>query len=501
MGKNNIERRKEKFIKKAMEIHRGEGLDYSQVEYINNRTPVKIIDPEYGEFWQTPSNHLRGQRHPKRKGYCISIIRRSKQEDVIKRFNDVHKGEGLDYSQVEYVNMHTKVKIIDPEYGEFWQEPSAHLRGSVHPKRAQERIAQLNRSNTNDFIEKARKIHFDSDYDYSHVNYVTNKTKIEIICKKHGAFQSLPANILSGKGCPLCGFNISKCENEISNYIKDLLGNEKEVIQGDNSLLGNKEIDIYIPSHNLAIEYDGLRWHSEMYDKDSRYHLSKTEGCAKKGVNLIHIFEDEYIDNKELILSKLRHILGKDGDLPKICGRKCSILAIGNKEAEEFLNKYHIQRFVASSLYLGAYFNSELIAVMTFKKLYKNSNDWELNRFASNYNYICQGVGGKLFSFFKKNYNPKYVRSFLDKRWCHNRRYNIYTLLGFTDAGDTSPDYSYYDSHTTKRYHKFGFRKHILHKKYGLPLTMTESEMIEQLGFYKIWDCGLIRYEWKSAKE
>lgn len=500
MAKSDKEKKRLKFIKKAMEIHRGEGLDYSQVEYINNRTPVKIIDPEYGEFWQTPSNHLKGQHHPKRRGYYISIVKRSKQEGIIKRFEKVHSGEGLDYSQVEYVNMHTKVKIIDPEYGEFWQTPSAHLKGCGHPKRAQERAAQLCRSNTESFVEKAMQIHFNCDYDYSKVNYVNNRTKVEIICKKHGSFMATPHNVLAGKGCPLCGFTISKSENDICEFIRSLIGKDN-VIQSDCTLLNGKEIDIYIPSYKLAIEYNGLRWHSEMYNKDKNYHLDKTNECASKGVNLIHIFEDEYIDNRTLVLSKLKHILGKDTDLPKVCGRKCTISVIDNNTAEKFLNEYHIQGFVVSSVYLGAYFNGELIAVMTFKRQYKNGNEWELNRFASNYNYRCQGVGGKLFSYFIRNYNPKRIKSFLDKRWCHNRKHNIYTQLGFTDMGDTSPDYSYYDSHTIKRYHKFGFRKHILHKKYGLPLTMAEGEMIEQLGFYKIWNCGLIKYEWKSAKE
>lgn len=479
-----------------MEIHQGEGLDYSQVDYVNSKTPVKIIDPEYGEFWQTPSNHLKGQHHPKRKSTYISLGKRLEQENVIKRFEEVHSGEGLDYSQVEYVNMHTKVKIIDPEYGEFWQEPSAHLKGSGHPKRSQYRIAQLNRSDTESFIEKAKQIHFNSDYDYSNVEYITNKIKVEVICKKHGPFMSMPYNILAGKGCPLCGFNISKSENDIYEYIKGLLGDDK-VIQGDNTLLNGKELDIYIPSYNIAIEYNGLRWHSEMFNKDKYYHLSKTVECANKGVNLIHIFEDEYVEKKDIVLHKIQHLLGKDTDLPKVGGRKCTISIIDNKTAKKFLNEYHIQGFAVSSVYLGAYFNDKLIAVMTFKSQHKGSDDWELNRFASDYNYRCQGVGGKLFSYFVANYKPKYIKSFLDKRWCHNRERNIYTQLGFVDMGDTKPDYYYFNSRTKKRFHKFGFRKTILHKKYKLPLTMTESEMVEQLGFYKIWNCGLIKYEWK----
>ena len=137
----------ENFIEKAKIVHKGENLDYSKVVYKNNRTPVLIIDHdldddgnEYGEFWQTPWNHLKGQCHPKKRGKRISASKSSKQEDVIERFKKVHAGENLDYSQVKYVNMHTKVKIIShdlrpdgTEYGEFWQEPVVHLKGCSHP--------------------------------------------------------------------------------------------------------------------------------------------------------------------------------------------------------------------------------------------------------------------------------------------------------------------------------------------------------------------------------
>jgi len=134
------------FIKKAKEKRGRENFDYSKVDYKDNRTKVCIIDHdldengvEYGEFWITPSNFFKGQGHPKKRGKRISSSKRSKQEDIIRRFEEIHKGEGLDYSKVEYVNMHTKVCIIDPIYGEYWQEPNVHLKGCGHPNRKKAR--------------------------------------------------------------------------------------------------------------------------------------------------------------------------------------------------------------------------------------------------------------------------------------------------------------------------------------------------------------------------
>ena len=128
---------------------------------------------------------------------------------------------------------------------------------------------------------------------------------------------------------------------------------------------------------------------------------------------------------------------------------------------------------------------------MTFKKE-KNDGDFELNRFATNYQYILPGLASKLFTYFTKNYNFKNIKSFLDRRWSHNTNNNVYTTLGFKLTSVLKPDYRYVIGNT--RVHKFNCRKQVLHKKYGLPLSMTEKEMVEALGYKKIWDCGLIKY-------
>ena len=100
-----------------------------------------------------------------------------------------------------------------------------------------------------------------------------------------------------------------------------------------------------------------------------------------------------------------------------------------------------------------------------------------------------------MFSYFIKKYNPIEIKTFLDRRW-GTAQDNVYTKMGFKLVDTLKPDYSYIKGHT--RYHKFGFRKQILHKKYGLPLTMTEKQMCDKLGFYRIWNCGLFKYVWKK---
>lgn len=483
----------EEFIKKANACHQGQNLDYSKAVYINNRTPLCIIDPEYGEFWQTPSNHLKGQSHPKRKGNSIRNKKSSTQEEIIKRFEEVHKGEGLDYSKVKYVNMHTKVCIIDPVYGEYWQEPVVHLKGCKCPliKPQPKKLSQ------EEFIAKAKAIHGDT-YDYSKTVYKTYRDKVIITCKKHGDFEQTAENHLYGKGCPKCGNHYSKYEDEIAN----LLG--KNVIHNEKNILDGKEIDLYYPDDKIGIEFNGLKWHTENFaGKDRNYHLNKTVECENKGIKLIQIFEDEYVLHKDVVKSKLKHIFNLDSDKPRIYARNCNVYEIDNKTANTFLDRFHIQGGSKSTVYLGAYeiYNTKkLLAVMSFRKY--GPDKWELTRFASDYNLVFVGIGGKMFKYFVKNYNPVEVKSFADRRWTINQE-NLYTKIGFEFDGYVPPNYTYYNEKVArlKRFHKFGFRKKILSKKHNLQLSMTELEMTKQLGYDRIWDCGLIRYVWHKKQK
>ena len=248
----------------------------------------------------------------------------------------------------------------------------------------------------------------------------------------------------------------SKAELEITDFIKKYNLSYKT----DRKILKGKEIDIFIKEKNVGIEYNGNIFHSEWRGgKNKFYHISKTEECKKNGISLIQIFEDEFYDKKEIVFNKLSHILNLDVNKEKIYARKCNIKKIYTYEGNNFLEKYHIQGGTCASVYYGAYYQDNLIAVMTFKT--ENNGKWELTRFASDYNYICCGVGGKLFKYFIREYNPSSVKSFADRRWTVDEENNLYIQLGFKFDGYIPPDYKYYNVNVDKykRFHKFGFRK------------------------------------------
>lgn len=286
----------------------------------------------------------------------------------------------------------------------------------------------------------------------------------------------------------------SNGEKEITNF---LTLNGVEVSRHDREVLDGLEIDIVCRDKKIGIEYDGLLWHTEWFGKKNHmYHLEKTLKANKNGYKLIHIFEDEYVGNKDLILKKVLRIVGGGDKLEKVMGRKCVVEEIQKNEGYRFLCNNHIQGFVNSGVVIGCRHEGRLVGVMTFTE--EKPGEWNLTRYATDNDLIVQGGGGKLLSFFIKKYNPKSIKTFADRRWTVDKDDNIYTKIGFRFDGATRPNYTYYYRKDNKieRFHKFGFRKQILAKKHGFPMTMTETEMVKELGYDRIWDCGLFKYVW-----
>ena len=214
---------KENFIEKAREIH-GNKYDYSKVEYKNNRTKVCIICPEHGEFWQTPRNHIsQRQGCPK----CSKTFKNT-TESFIEKARKVHRDK-YDYSKVEYKNNRTKVCIICPEHGEFWQKPDYHLSGCGCPKCGLATISTKIKKTQNEFIASAKNTHGER-YDYSKVEYRGKDEKVCIICPEHGEFWQTPHNHVHGQGCPICGKINGHEKQKISQ--KEFIERSEKIHQG-----------------------------------------------------------------------------------------------------------------------------------------------------------------------------------------------------------------------------------------------------------------------------
>ena len=293
---------KEEFVKKAKLIH-GVKYDYSKVKYYNNKIKIEIICPKHGIFLQKPNAHLLGYGCP----ICANNKKKTTKE-YIQEAKEIH-GDRYDYSSVKYINNKTKICIICPKHGEFWQSPKHHLNGSHCPKCANIKRGETFRINTEDFIKKAKLIHGDK-YDYSKVKYVTTEVKVCIICPEHGEFWQTPHNHLNNHGCPEC--NSSRLENEIEVLLK------KENIDFERwktfNWLKNKqemELDFYLPKYNIGIECQGEQHYkpvnftgklsekqlNENFKKQNERDNLKKELCAKNNITLLYYSNFKYNDN------------------------------------------------------------------------------------------------------------------------------------------------------------------------------------------------------------
>lgn len=193
---------REQFINKAIQVH-GDKYDYSKVVYTKGNETIIIICKEHGEYLQTASKHLQGGC--KLCGFTQQAKARSKSKDTF--INDAIKvhGDKFDYSKVVYKNNMCKVSIICKEHGEFLQAAGSHLQGHGCKSCSTIITANKQRSNNEEFIEKATEIHGDK-YDYSKIDYINSNEKVIIICKEHGEFsQDAKGHIQKKAGCPKCG--------------------------------------------------------------------------------------------------------------------------------------------------------------------------------------------------------------------------------------------------------------------------------------------------------
>ncbi len=292
----------------------------------------------------------------------------------------------------------------------------------------------------------------------------------------------------------------SKPESDLSEFLKSIYTGE--IKSNVRKPFNNEfEVDFYFPEENLAIELNGNYYHSELLGlKNKNYHVNKTDFCEEKGIHLIQIFEDEWVEKKEIIKNKLKHILNIN-DNKRIFARNCEVKIINNTECESFLKENHIQGNSVSSIKLGLYDNGTLISVMTLSHPRLNMgnklnklDEYELNRYSSN--CIVVGGAGKLLSHFIKIYKPKKIISYADRRWTYYKS-NLYEKIGFKKVSDGAPNYWYMNKKKyLHRFHRFSFRKNVLSKKLqSFDSNLTEWENMQLNGYDRIWDCGSLKYQ------
>ena len=265
----------EQFINKSNNIYNNK-YDYSNVNYINGKTKVKIMCKTHGEFEQTPIRHYKSgcqKCKPKR-------IYKHSTETFIQKSKDIHNNK-YDYSNVNYIDNKTKVKIICKIHGEFELRPDDHFQNIGCANCSTKNI----NNNKIKFLEQANNIH-QKLYDYSKVNYINGHTNVIIICPIHGEFEQLPSNHLRGSICKLCSTN--------SITINKRHGNDKKFIDKANEVHNNKydySKSIYINKNEPIIIKCNI--HGDFTQKPKNHLHSK--GCYNCTIeNMVNNIKEVY---------------------------------------------------------------------------------------------------------------------------------------------------------------------------------------------------------------
>lgn len=288
-------------------------------------------------------------------------------------------------------------------------------------------------------------------------------------------------------GCPQCfKGNTSKPEKELAQFIQDLGVN---VIENDTQVVPKYEADVLCPDQRVAVEYNGLHWHTEA-KRGKMYHFDKTEAFLKEGVKLIHVWEDEWRDRRPAVERLLARKLKVSQEV-RLNARSLRPGEATPKQARDFLEEFHIQGSVPGSVRLTLE-DTNIRALMLFRK--RGEGVWDLARYATN--GIVRGGFSKLLTRFKREYSPESIVSFADRGVSDG---SLYRDSGFQLDGEIPPDYKYVKRGT--RYHKFNFRKHRFKSDPNLEYEagLSERELAKLNNFDRVYDSGKEKWVWNSC--
>lgn len=318
----------------------------------------------------------------------------------------------------------------------------------------------------------------------------SNKDMLAICINCGNEYVTSVFNFLNGNVC-FCENcrkrKYSRAEKEVADFVRELGFQVYE----NYKISGNTEVDIYIPSKGIALDYNGLYWHSTAIRDDIYYHKKKIDLCRSiLGARLYYIWEDDYFLRKDVLIRWIMNLLGVSTD-KRVDARKCVVCTIDSDYAKGFLDKYHIQGSTSKPKSIGLVYDGDIVAVLAYSF---NSANYMVNieRYATN----CKVRGGfsKLLKELLCSTNDCIgAYTFSDNSISDG---NMYRVCGFEEKGMLKPDYTYLYKNT--RCHKFNFRKKRFHDDPTLLFEegKTERELAELNGLCRVYDAGKIRWEY-----
>lgn len=398
---------------------------------------------------------------------------KNKVDDMVNR---VRKTKKQRHGDKNYNNLEKARKTNRKKYGtDYYMQTDEYKKSRKQSvlKRAPEKIAMYDMDELQDLADRMSLTEMAQHMGYANASVIVQKLKQNNIQYKKGQIVSI-------------------YEDQIAEYISTHYSGKMH--RNTRKVLNSLELDFYLPKLNLAIEFNGAYWHSDQF-KDRDYHYKKYQECKEKGITLIQIWEQHWVNKKAIIKNKLKILLGVNQE--KVYARKCEIRSIDAKTARAFCETYHLHGYASSSSRYGLFHNDNLVAVMTFSRSKagignkeRRDNYYELSRFCSK----GQVVGGasRLLKAFISEVQPEQIKTYSYNDYGSG---DFYKTLGFQFSHETAPSYRYVVNNTLEEYHRYNFAKHKLIEA-GHDPDKTEFQITDELGLLRIWDSGNKVWTW-----
>lgn len=476
----------EVFLKQASGIH-GAVYDLSKVVYATSKTKVEIVCRDHGSFWVIPNNFISNKSGCPQCGRTLVGQRsRHDRESYLARFREAH-GNKFKYGEIDYSGPVATIVVTCPDHGDFKTIVAGHVNGIGCAK------CHFGIYDGPTFKAMADGVHGDR-YDYSNAEYTRCNEKVVIRCRVHGDFKQAPSeHVHQSQGCPRCAFvGPSKGQSEMFGFVRAI---KPDAVMDYMFGAGKKELDIFIPSLMLGIEFDGLPWHSDWKHTDNQNINTKHTLARKQGIRVISIFSDEWELNQSVVEKTLLHVLGVS---KKVYARNTEVVEVDASTAADFFTANHIQGFAKGCVSVGLEHDGTLIAAMSFSPLNSHRgipadpSTVELRRYASTGSVV--GGASRLFqAYLGANPGVTKVISYSDNRMFTGE---MYGKMGFTNSGTSRPDYFYVRNPFKVRHRKSNFTREKLALIAGFDPMKTEKDNMVAMGWNRIYDCGKTKWTW-----
>jgi hypothetical protein len=365
---------------------------------------------------------------------------------------------------------------------------------SILEKRKKTNLEKYGRETNKQIHISQESLHLMKDIEWLRYQHFELKKSCGQIAKELGISATPILTFFAENNVSTIRHSISSIETEVIEYLHSITVCSIE--QSNRTILKNKEIDILIPDKNLAIEINGIYWHSEEKGKSKKYHLDKTIECENANIHLLQIYDSEWVDpiKNAIIKSKLRHLLGQSIKIP---ARKCQVREIDNKLYQSFVSENHLQGFISSSIKIGLFYQDRLVSVAGFgKSRFNKQFQYELLRYCSEKYHTVVGGLSKILAYFDRLVENADVISYADRRWTNSIKGNLYQNSGFKLIGYSDPNYKYFHlNNPGLLLSRNQFQKHLLSKKLSIfDSDLSEYQNMSLNRYYRIWDCGNLIY-------